>query len=482
MSFDMTIRYNRACSRSVALEPLSKFIGSFPDVQTVRTSLLVYEVPPDRRMEICLGGAYPNSVDCIALHIPYAYLEERSAEMAYYQLAFKIASLLGWKLYDHQTGKYVRIRPRAYAEQKAFDRLVLGASRPYAARVTVGLRGKSLRGKPQSNSEKQPLTTRGKKKTSARNRTTVIFNFLTAKDITSPKYAGAFFDLMTKWVSGSMPTRCGLTEPLRVRFAEAKGIAYQQWAQDLTWEDPKNGVWGMVFHHKNRHTTAKHIFRVDDLAPGSCVEFLKEASALFQVDFSCAHVYGKEEPEREDAKLQGIVSLDLQASLPSVPWIACFGPPYQKMFGKKKLMAAPFAGVARLANDLIFCQLVDDPSQCIERPREYRAKRAKIKAVLGMQYFFDPAHPEKKAVVPKFYFLKKPRVWREKPGWGLMSLAELRLSVGATRCLEAEGITAVHHLVVRTEEELLKIRNFGEARLREVKEKLQECGLRLGMT
>ena len=52
MSFDMTIRYNRACSRSVALEPLSKFIGSFPDVQTVRTSLLVYEVPPDRRMEI----------------------------------------------------------------------------------------------------------------------------------------------------------------------------------------------------------------------------------------------------------------------------------------------------------------------------------------------------------------------------------------------------------------------------------------------
>jgi DNA-directed RNA polymerase alpha subunit len=125
---------------------------------------------------------------------------------------------------------------------------------------------------------------------------------------------------------------------------------------------------------------------------------------------------------------------------------------------------------------------VDDPIQCIERLKEYRAKRAKNKSALGMQYFFDPARPEQKGVIPKFHFLKKPKVWPQKPGWGLMSLAELRLSVRATRCLEAEGITAVHHLVVRTEEELLKIRNFGEAMLREAREKLQECGLRLGMT
>ena len=62
-----------------------------------------------------------------------------------------------------------------------------------------------------------------------------------------------------------------------------------------------------------------------------------------------------------------------------------------------------------------------------------------------------------------------------------MSLAELELSVRATNCLESEGITTVRDLVSRTEEELLEVRNFGETTLREVKQKLTERGLTLGM-
>ncbi len=62
-----------------------------------------------------------------------------------------------------------------------------------------------------------------------------------------------------------------------------------------------------------------------------------------------------------------------------------------------------------------------------------------------------------------------------------MSLAELELSVRATNCLETEGITTVRELVMRAEDELLEVRNFGETTLREVKAKLQERGLSLGM-
>ncbi len=62
-----------------------------------------------------------------------------------------------------------------------------------------------------------------------------------------------------------------------------------------------------------------------------------------------------------------------------------------------------------------------------------------------------------------------------------MSLAELELSVRATNCLESEGITTVRDLVIRTDDELLEVRNFGETTLREVKQKLQERGLHLGM-
>jgi DNA-directed RNA polymerase subunit alpha len=62
-----------------------------------------------------------------------------------------------------------------------------------------------------------------------------------------------------------------------------------------------------------------------------------------------------------------------------------------------------------------------------------------------------------------------------------MSLAELDLSVRATNCLESENITTVRDLVVRTEEQLLEVRNFGETTLAEVREKLSDIGLRLGM-
>lgn len=62
-----------------------------------------------------------------------------------------------------------------------------------------------------------------------------------------------------------------------------------------------------------------------------------------------------------------------------------------------------------------------------------------------------------------------------------MSLAELELSVRATNCLETEGITTVRDLVSRSDQELLEVRNFGETTLKEVKEKLEENGLTLGM-
>ena len=62
-----------------------------------------------------------------------------------------------------------------------------------------------------------------------------------------------------------------------------------------------------------------------------------------------------------------------------------------------------------------------------------------------------------------------------------MSLAELDLSVRATNCLETEGITTVRELVLRSPEELLEVRNFGETTLREVRSKLEERGLTLGM-
>lgn len=62
-----------------------------------------------------------------------------------------------------------------------------------------------------------------------------------------------------------------------------------------------------------------------------------------------------------------------------------------------------------------------------------------------------------------------------------MSLADLKLSVRASNCLESEHILTVRDLVTKSEDELLEVRNFGDTTLTEVREKLTSLGLRLGM-
>jgi DNA-directed RNA polymerase subunit alpha len=62
-----------------------------------------------------------------------------------------------------------------------------------------------------------------------------------------------------------------------------------------------------------------------------------------------------------------------------------------------------------------------------------------------------------------------------------MSLGDLKLSVRATNCLESEGIATVRELVQFTEDQLLEVRNFGDTTLNEVRDRLGELGLHLGM-
>lgn len=62
-----------------------------------------------------------------------------------------------------------------------------------------------------------------------------------------------------------------------------------------------------------------------------------------------------------------------------------------------------------------------------------------------------------------------------------MTVGELDLSVRANNCLESAKVSIVADLVSYTEPELLKVRSFGKTSLREVKRKLTDLGLELGM-
>jgi DNA-directed RNA polymerase subunit alpha len=62
-----------------------------------------------------------------------------------------------------------------------------------------------------------------------------------------------------------------------------------------------------------------------------------------------------------------------------------------------------------------------------------------------------------------------------------MSVNEIELSVRAANCLNNANITTVGQLAAKTEAEMLKYRNFGKKSLNEIKDKLQQLGLGLGM-
>lgn len=62
-----------------------------------------------------------------------------------------------------------------------------------------------------------------------------------------------------------------------------------------------------------------------------------------------------------------------------------------------------------------------------------------------------------------------------------MSVNEIELSVRAANCLNNANITTVGQLATKTGAEMLKYRNFGKKSLNEIKEKLVELGLGLGM-
>jgi DNA-directed RNA polymerase subunit alpha len=62
-----------------------------------------------------------------------------------------------------------------------------------------------------------------------------------------------------------------------------------------------------------------------------------------------------------------------------------------------------------------------------------------------------------------------------------MSVNEIELSVRAANCLNNANITTVGELSMKSEQEMLKYRNFGKKSLNEIKAKLEQLGLSLGM-
>lgn len=110
--------------------------------------------------------------------------------------------------------------------------------------------------------------------------------------------------------------------------------------------------------------------------------------------------------------------------------------------------------------------------------REIKEMLSELELHLGM----GTAWPSSRRKVGELVQNLKSNLREQKPSpFLILSLKRLNLSVRSYNALENAGIEYVKDLVIRQEEELLRLPYFGKKSLREVKEMLSELGLHLGM-
>ena len=121
MSYDITIAADESFSRSVPFEPLRDFISRLANVHPNGDRGLVLREGNRLWMEIDLeavsedgdtldDGLTSPTVNCIRLHVPYAYLGDPPRD-EYFTTAVAIAQHAGWRAIDEQTGELLRKKP-----------------------------------------------------------------------------------------------------------------------------------------------------------------------------------------------------------------------------------------------------------------------------------------------------------------------------------------------------------------------------------
>jgi DNA-directed RNA polymerase subunit alpha len=121
--------------------------------------------------------------------------------------------------------------------------------------------------------------------------------------------------------------------------------------------------------------------------------------------------------------------------------------------------------------DKLTLEIWTDGSLSPESAVAYAAKILKDQLTLFINFEEEPEKLEER---PE----EQPAILNEHLYRGVN---ELELSVRAANCLRNANIRWIGELVQRSEQEMLKTKNFGRKSLNEIKEILQEMGLQLGM-
>lgn len=208
----------------------------------------------------------------------------------------------------------------------------------------------------------------------------------------------------------------------------------------------------------------ERVVTAKDLVVGSAVEILnpdqhiatlsREGHLRMELKIKTGRGYVAAERNKEEGAPLGTIPLD-----------AVFSPI------RKVNYAVSNARVAQRTDyDKLTLEVWTDGSVTPEEAISYAAKilQDQLSAFISFEEEkpAEPARPEPQVALNENLF---------------RSVAELDLSVRAANCLQNAGIKYIGELVQKTEQEMLKTKNFGRKSLNEIKEVLRQMGLDFGM-
>jgi hypothetical protein len=144
------------------------------------------------------------------------------------------------------------------------------------------------------------------------------------------------------------------------------------------------------------------------VAPQILAELARDLAVFLAADF--ASVYFRFEDEAHYLKRYkaiypfcvGPTTHDLKKSLPDLPWVTVFGPPYVLLLGAERIRTAPASVVECLGENHWYLQLSADPVEAQKQPAPYEAIRDAVKQYLGQEHFLDLEVPQAQRKAPPF--------------------------------------------------------------------------------
>ena len=159
-----------------------------------------------------------------------------------------------------------------------------------------------------------------------------------------------------------------------------------------------------------------------------------------------------------------------------IPVDSVFSPVYRVRYAIENTRVGKFTNYDRLVLEVWTDGTVEPEMALVEASKIYRKHLNPF-----VQYFElkEELAVEGGALAPEGDESATKREMAELLG---RSVDMLDLSVRSKNCLDSENILTIGDLARLTEQDLLKVRNFGKTSLKEVKSKLAALGLSLGMT